>query len=74
MNGICLALFQQFPKQKKPVSVHAYLDERKAQIACLKICIADMVKRAPYCTNIKKVANIEYVGIHGPTMERTPRR
>ncbi len=54
MNGICLALFQQFPKQKKPVSVHAYFDERKAQIACLEICIDYMVKRVPNCTNIKK--------------------
>ncbi len=39
-----------------------------------EICIDYMVKRVPYCTNIKKVAHIEYVGIHGPAMEQTPRR
>ncbi len=74
MNGIYLALFQQFPKQKNAVSVHAYFDEEKEQVACLEICIDYMVKRVPYCTNIKKVAHIKYVGIHGPAMEQTPRR
>ncbi len=54
MNGICLALFQQFPKQKNAVSVHVYLDEEKEQVVCLEICIDYMVKRVPYCTNIKK--------------------